>query len=150
VTLRNQAQDSAQTSLHFSPRGNTFGERGGRAGFQLRRKGAPLSLLASRPELQRAMAMLAIVRVSVGIASRLGRMVLGLLLRVVQHLTYHHSLDKMVGGESFMQGATAASDLRRFLALCACGAVVGVCCWLLYRFGRPLVSIAGYSSRICG
>jgi H+/Cl- antiporter ClcA len=47
----------------------------------------------------------------------------------------------MAGQQSFLQEVTAASDLRRFLALCSCGAVAGIGWWLLYRFGTPLVSI---------
>src|SRR5258705_4612353 len=47
----------------------------------------------------------------------------------------------MTGQQSFLQEVTAASDLRRFLALCSCGAGAGIGWWLLYRFGTPLVSI---------
>jgi H+/Cl- antiporter ClcA len=86
--------------------------------------------------------MLAIVTVTVGITSGLGGMALGLLLRLVQHIAYDYNLHTIVGGESFLQGVTAASDWRRFLALCVCGAVAGVGWWLLYRFGRPLVPIS--------
>jgi H+/Cl- antiporter ClcA len=85
--------------------------------------------------------MLGLVTVAVGISSGLGGMALGLLLRLVQHIAYGYSLHKIVSSESFLQGVTAASGLRRFLALCTCGAVAGVGWWLLYRFARPLVSI---------
>jgi hypothetical protein len=63
---------------------------------------------------------LGIVTIAVGVTSGLGGMALGLLLRVVQHIAFGYSLHKIVGGESFLQGVTAASDLRRFLALCGC------------------------------
>lgn len=82
------------------------------------------------------------VTVMVGVASGLGGMGLGLLLRIVQHVAYSYGLHKTVGGESFLQGVTAASDLHRFVVLCVCGAVAGVGWWLLYRFGKPLVSIS--------
>jgi H+/Cl- antiporter ClcA len=68
-------------------------------------------------------------------------MALALLLRLVQHIAYGHGLHTTVGRVSFLQEVTAASDLRRFLALCSCGAVAGIGWWLLYRFGAPLVSI---------
>jgi H+/Cl- antiporter ClcA len=85
--------------------------------------------------------MLVLVTVSVGFASGLGGMALGLLLRLVQHLAYGHGPHTIIGRASFLQEVTAASDLRRFLALCSCGAVAAIGWWLLYRFGSPLVSI---------
>ena len=80
--------------------------------------------------------ILAAVAVTVGLTSGLGGMALGLLLRLVQHVAYgFHS------GQNFLEGVTAASDLRRVLALCICGAVAGVGWFLLYRYGKRLVSI---------
>jgi H+/Cl- antiporter ClcA len=64
------------------------------------------------------------------------------LLRLVQHIAYGHGLHTIVGRVSFLQEATAASDLRRFLALCSCGAVAGIGWWLLHRFGTPLISVS--------
>src|SRR5246127_5954851 len=84
---------------------------------------------------------LVLVTLSVGFASGLGGMGLGLLLRLVQHVAYGHGPHTMAGQQSFLQEVTAASDLRRFLALCSCGAVAGIGWWSLYRFGTPLVSI---------
>ena len=81
------------------------------------------------------------VTVIIGIASGFAGMGLGLLLRLVQHVAYHYSLHRINGGETFLQGVTASSDLRRFLVLSICGAVAGFGWWLLHRFGRPLVSI---------
>jgi H+/Cl- antiporter ClcA len=69
-------------------------------------------------------------------------MSLRLLLRLVQHVAYYYSLHTLVGGESFLQGVTAASPLRRFLVLCVCGAVAGIGWWALFRLGKPLVSIS--------
>lgn len=80
--------------------------------------------------------------VTVGITSGLGGMGLGLLLHITQHFAYGYSLRTIAGTETFSQGVAAASDLRRFLALCACGAVAGPGWWLLGRFGKPLVSIS--------
>jgi H+/Cl- antiporter ClcA len=85
--------------------------------------------------------ILVLVTLSVGFSSGLGGMGLGLLLRLIQHVTYDHGPHTMAGRQSFLLEVTAASDLRRFLALCSCGAVAGIGWWLLYRFGTPLVSI---------
>ena len=99
-------------------------------------------------KLHRAMAVgkprwliLVLVTVAIGVASGLGGMALALLLRLVQHFAYGQGLHAIGGRVSFLQEVTAASDLRRFLALCSCGAVAGIGWWLLYRFGPPLVSI---------
>jgi hypothetical protein len=85
--------------------------------------------------------ILVCVTLVTGVASGLGGMALALLLRLRQHIAYGHGLHQLVGRVSFLQEVTAASDLRRFLALCSCGAVAGAGWWLLYRFGGPLVSI---------
>jgi H+/Cl- antiporter ClcA len=85
--------------------------------------------------------ILVLVTFVTGGASGLGGLALALLLRLVQHIAYGHGLHTIVGRVSFLQEVTAASDLRRFLALCSCGAVAGIGWWLLYRFGTPLVSI---------
>src|ERR1700757_4723473 len=85
--------------------------------------------------------ILVLVTFVTGVASGLGGMALALLLRLVQHVAYGHGPHTMAGQQSFLQEVTAASDLRRFLALCSCGAVAGIGWWLLYRFGTPLVSI---------
>jgi H+/Cl- antiporter ClcA len=86
--------------------------------------------------------ILVLVTCAIGVASGLGGMALALLLRLVQHIAYGHGLPTIVGRVSFLQEVTAASDLRRFLALCSCGAVAGIGWWLLYRFGTLLVSIS--------
>src|SRR6266404_8570685 len=84
---------------------------------------------------------LVLVTFATGVASGFGGMALALLLRLVEHIAYGHGLHTIVGRVSFLQEVTAASDVRRFLALCSCGAVAGIGWWLLYRFGTPLVSI---------
>src|ERR1700758_4885258 len=85
--------------------------------------------------------ILVLVTFATGVASGLGGMALALLLRLIQHIAYGHGLHTMVGCVSFLKEVTAASDWRRFLALCSCGALAGIGWWLLYRFGSPLVSI---------
>src|SRR6266853_2875344 len=85
--------------------------------------------------------ILVLVTFAIGVGSGLGGMALALLLRLAQHIAYGHGLHTIVGRVSFLQEVTAASGLRRFLALCSCGAVAGIGWWLLYRFGTPLVSI---------
>ncbi len=85
--------------------------------------------------------ILVLVTFATGVASGLGGLALALLLRLVQHVAYGYGPHTMAGRQSFLQEVTAASDLRRFLALCSCGAVAGIGWWLLYRFGTPLVSI---------
>src|SRR5690348_3547664 len=84
---------------------------------------------------------LVLVTFATGVASGLGGMTLALLLRLVQHTAYGDGRHTIVGTVSFLNEVTAASDLRRFLALCSCGAVAGIGWWLLYRSGAPLVSI---------
>ena len=79
--------------------------------------------------------------VAVGIASGLCGMSLGLILRFIQHVTFGYSFNSFASGESFLQGVTAASPIRRLAGLCACGTVAGIGWWALFRFGRPLVSI---------
>ncbi|MGY4495075.1 chloride channel protein [Pseudomonas sp. TE3610] len=89
----------------------------------------------------RANLALAAVVVLTGIGAGLGGMLLALLLHGIQHLAYGYSQDHLVGHESFLLGVTAASPERRVAALTLCGVVAGLGWWLLYRYGRPLVSI---------
>lgn len=76
-----------------------------------------------------------------GLSAGLGGMLLGMLLHAVQHVAYGYSLDHIVGAESFLQGVEAADGLRRLAVLMVCGLVAGGGWWLLYRVGRPLVSV---------
>jgi H+/Cl- antiporter ClcA len=84
---------------------------------------------------------LATVTLAVGVTTGLGGMMLGLLLHFVQHVAYGYSLHAIVSHESFLEGVSASSPLRRFVVLCVCAAVAGTGWWALYRFGSPLVSI---------
>ena len=83
---------------------------------------------------------MALATVAVGIASGLGGMLLGLLLHAVQHVAYGYS--NAHGHETFLEGARNASPLRRLAALAVCGVIAGVGWWIVYRWGKPLVSIA--------
>ena len=76
-----------------------------------------------------------------GIGAGLAGMLLALLLHTVQHLAYGYSLDKIISPESFLMGVSASSGQRRVAVLTLCGLVAGIGWWLVYRFGRPLVSI---------
>ncbi|MFO1157041.1 MAG: chloride channel protein [Rhodospirillales bacterium] len=84
---------------------------------------------------------LAVVTLLTGVAAGVGGMGLALTLHLVQHLAYGYSLDAIIGNETFLQGVTGASPLRRVLALTGCGLLAGVGWWALYRWGRPLVAI---------
>ena len=76
-----------------------------------------------------------------GVVAGLGGMLLGMLLHAVQHLAYGYSLDRIVSHESFLEGVEAADGTRRLLVLVVCGLVAGTGWWLIYRYGRPLVSV---------
>lgn len=76
-----------------------------------------------------------------GFAAGLGGMLLALLLHFVQHVAYGYSPDAVVSPESFLQGVTGASPMRRVAALTLCGVVAGFGWWVVYRFGGPLVSV---------
>jgi len=78
----------------------------------------------------------------VGMASGAAGGLLGLLLHLVQHVAFDYSLGSLIGGESFLEGVSAASPLRRFLVLSLCGIVAGTGWWAVYRYGRKLVSVS--------
>ena len=69
-------------------------------------------------------------------------MSLAMLLHFTQHLAYGYSSAHIISDESFLEGVTAASGQRRVLILSLCGLVTGLGWWLIYRYGKPLVSIA--------
>ncbi|MGE8640595.1 MAG: chloride channel protein [Achromobacter sp.] len=95
--------------------------------------------LADDPPRLRARLFIAVLLT--GIVAGLGGMLLGMLLHAVQHLAYGYSLDRIVSHESFLEGVEAASGTRRLLVLVVCGLVAGGGWWLIYRYGRPLVSV---------
>lgn len=82
------------------------------------------------------------VTILVGIASGLAGMFLALLLHYVQHVAYGYSLTAIISNISFLEGVQAASYPRRVIVLTLCGVVAGVGWWCIYRYGKPLVSIA--------
>ena len=84
---------------------------------------------------------LSIATVAVGITAGLGGMGLGLLLRFIQHVAFGYNLHATDVHQSFLEGVTAASPMRRVLALCICGVVGGIGWFALDRLGRPLVSV---------
>ncbi|SEI20176.1 chloride channel protein [Pseudomonas fuscovaginae UPB0736] len=76
-----------------------------------------------------------------GMGAGLGGMLLAMLLHGIQHLAYGYGQDSLTLHDSFLTGVSSASPERRVLVLTLCGLVAGLGWWLLYRFGRPLVSI---------
>jgi len=76
-----------------------------------------------------------------GIGAGLGGMILALILHFVQHVAYGYSIGAVISQESFLQGVSESPPMRRVLVLIGCGLVAGVGWWVLYRYGRPLVSI---------
>ena len=77
-----------------------------------------------------------------GILAGLGGMLLALLLHFIQHLAFGYSPDFIISNESFLLGVSEATRSRRLAVLVLCGAVAGFGWWALYRWGKPLVSIA--------
>ena len=69
--------------------------------------------------------ILVLVTFAIDVCSGLGGLTFALLLRLVQHVAYGHGPHTMAGQQTFLQEVTAASDFRRFPALCSCGAVAG-------------------------
>ena len=84
-----------------------------------------------------SLARLTIAIVLTGVGAGLGGMALALLLHLIQHVAYGYSIDQLNGPESFFQGVTAASPLRRVGVLAVCGVVAGCGWYVLYRFARP-------------
>jgi H+/Cl- antiporter ClcA len=95
---------------------------------------------ATSPKTRRLLT-LGIVVILTGVGAGFGGMLLALLLHGIQHLAYGYSQDTLLSHESFLFGVTAASGQRRLLVMALCGVVAGVGWWLLYRYGRPLISI---------
>jgi len=85
--------------------------------------------------------MFAFIVILTGVGAGLVGMSLALLLHTVQHLAYGYSLHAIISPESFLLGVSASSGRRRVAVLLLCGLVAGMGWWLVYRFGRPLVSI---------
>lgn len=76
-----------------------------------------------------------------GMAAGLVGGLLSLLLHAVQHIAYGYSLYDVLSSESFLQGVSAAPPWRRFAVLLLAGLLAGTGWWLLYRYGRTLLSV---------
>lgn len=85
----------------------------------------------------RFVAVVLIMGLVVGIVG----MLLVFCLHETQHLAFGYSLDEMIGTESFFEGVKNAPPARRLVAALACGVIAGVGWFIIYRYGRKLVSI---------
>lgn len=85
---------------------------------------------------------LVILSLVVGFASGVLGMFLALLLHYIQHLAYGYSLDLIITNENFLEGVNASTPTRRVFILIVCGVIAGLGWYLLYTYGKPLVSIA--------
>ena len=99
----------------------------------------PLSL--TEEDTHSKLLMLIAVSLVVGVGSGILGMSLALLLHYIQHLAYGYSLNSIINDESFLHGVSASSPERRLIILVVCGLIAGLGWWLLYNFGKPLVSI---------
>jgi len=84
---------------------------------------------------------LCLVTVAVGVGSGFLGMLLAFLLHGIQHLAFGYSPLHIISDESFLAGVSASTPLRRVGILALCGLVAGVGWALIYRYGKPLVSI---------
>ena len=94
------------------------------------------------PGLSSPLSRLTVVTLCTGILAGLGGMMLALLLHFIQHLAFGYSPDFIISSESFLQGVSDSTRSRRLAVLVICGAIAGAGWWALYRFAKPLVSIA--------
>ncbi|MGV8918027.1 MAG: chloride channel protein [Pseudomonas sp.] len=94
----------------------------------------------SRPRARYLLSLGAVV-ILTGVGAGLGGTLLAMLLHTIQHLAYGYGQDSLTSHESFLIGVSSASPERRVLVLVLCGLAAGVGWWLIYRFGRPLLSI---------
>lgn len=85
---------------------------------------------------------LVLVTIAVGISSGFLGMSLALLLHWIQHIAYGYSPFHIISNESFLEGVSASSPERRISILVLCGLIAGVGWACIYRFCKPLVSIA--------
>ena len=85
---------------------------------------------------------LILVIILVGVGGGLSGMSLALLLHYIQHIAYGYSPDAIISNENFLMGVRASSPERRILILTLCGFIAGLGWWVVYRYGKPLMSIA--------
>jgi len=86
--------------------------------------------------------VLIVATVATGVISGIAGMLVAMLLHFVEHLTFDYNRASTIAQMTFFEGVSATSAARRFWALCACGSIAGIGWWAVYRFGRPLISIA--------
>lgn len=82
-----------------------------------------------------------IALLTVSLVIGLAGMLLSFCLHEIQHLAFGYSLDTTISSESFFQGVKSSSPLRRVLALLICGIIAGIGWFLLYKYGKKLVSV---------
>lgn len=87
------------------------------------------------------MLLLLLLAVIVGIASGFLGTLLVFFLHFIQRTAYQYSLHSLSNSATFLTGVSFASPERRVLVLGLCGLIAGVGWWVLYRFGKTLVSI---------
>ncbi len=88
------------------------------------------------------LATLSLVTIISGVISGSVGILLIFLLRTVQHIAYGYGYLYTFGPENFLEGVSAASPSRRVFVLTLCGLFAGFGWWVIYRFGKPLVSIS--------
>jgi H+/Cl- antiporter ClcA len=76
-----------------------------------------------------------------GLAAGLGGMALALLLHAIQHIAFGYDQTGSAPPESFLQGVTNATPLRRLLSLLACGMLAGVGWYAVKGSRRSLVGV---------
>lgn len=102
-----------------------------------------MELTTSENQLfQSSKATLALVTILIGVGSGFLGMCLALLLHYLQHIAYGYSPLHIISNETFLEGVRSSSPERRITILFLCGLIAGMGWWTLYRFGKPLVSIA--------
>ena len=82
------------------------------------------------------------VTVCVGVIAGVGGMCLGLLLHFIQHMAYGYSMHRLLSTQSFLQGVTNSTPVRRVEALLTCGVIAGVGWWAMNRFAKPLINVS--------
>ncbi len=100
------------------------------------------SLTLQQEDSQSKLINLIITSLIVGVGAGLLGMSLVLLLHYIQHLAYSYSLELIISNQSFLKGVNASSAERRVLILTLCGLIAGLGWYLLYSYGKPLISIA--------
>lgn len=82
-----------------------------------------------------------ITAVCIGVVTGIASMLLGLLLRYVQHLGYGYCRDCLEGSPLFLREVSAAVPTRRVMALIVGGLIAGLGWTALSRWGSSLVSV---------